>query len=193
MSDIEAIFKHQAFLLERFDEIEARNLEISLESPPLDLASIQGQERIRQYAWRLFEEAVETFDSCWHLDIERGHEELIDCLHFFVNLFILCGIPSTATVRPAWLIDYPDRPQFSQTWSDFVLKLGRAIHCLTWHPWKQKSPDKSFDRIDFEAKLIACYWTFLELCLSTGLRESQLYEKYMVKNRINHARIDSGV
>ena len=98
---LEAIFSQQHHLMDKYKDIEARNLGSSYPLCPVDMNSCQGQQKLKDYAWRITEEIGESMSSLknkpWkstHVatDVDHYREELADAFHFFVELCILSGI-----------------------------------------------------------------------------------------------------
>lgn len=96
---LEAIFKRQRELEEKYHDIEKANGALC-PSKPLDLNTFQGQERARMLIYRVAEELFEAGNclrnKAWKqsqvpVDMDHFVEELADAWHFFVQLWIELG------------------------------------------------------------------------------------------------------
>ncbi len=97
---LKAIFEHQHKLAVKFNEIEDRNGLLICKDIPVNLHDRFGQDRLKSFAWRVTEELAEAMgclkNRAWKLthyqtDEDHYYEEIIDALHFFVELMILSG------------------------------------------------------------------------------------------------------
>lgn len=98
---LKLIFDRQRKLMEKYHDIELKNKCLQTGDVPVDIQTTLGQQRLKDFAWRLTEEIGEAM-SClknkpWkqtHMetDVEHYKEEIIDAFHFFVELCILSGI-----------------------------------------------------------------------------------------------------
>lgn len=95
------IFDRQRELMEKYHEIEKKNELLTTELVPVDLNSAKGQQRLKDFAWRITEELGEAMNCLknkpWkqtHMltDVDHYVEELIDGFHFYIELLILSGI-----------------------------------------------------------------------------------------------------
>jgi NTP pyrophosphatase (non-canonical NTP hydrolase) len=95
------IFTMQLELMEKYHPIEKKNDLLITEDVPVNLQSYKGQQRLKDFAWRITEELGEAM-SClknkpWKAtpmdtDVDHYKEEIADAFHFFVELCILSGI-----------------------------------------------------------------------------------------------------
>jgi len=101
MDKLEAIFQKQRELLEKFHEIEASHGLLPDPNIPVNLETHQGQAVIKSRAWNVTEELAEAMNELknrpwkqktYPVDLEAFYEELVDALHFFVELCILSGL-----------------------------------------------------------------------------------------------------
>ena len=97
---LEAIFTRQRELMEKYDDIERRNGSLQTGDVPVDLNDHRGQARLKDFAWRITEELGEAMNCLknkpWkqtQMETDQTHyaEEIVDALHFFVELCILSG------------------------------------------------------------------------------------------------------
>lgn len=100
MSDkLDLIFEEQAQLAKQWGPIEnANGFPVK---PILDLTIPEDQMVAKSFAWFITEELGEAMNELknrpWKLmkkpvDIEHFREELVDALHFYVELLIHCGL-----------------------------------------------------------------------------------------------------
>lgn len=95
-----SIFAKQRELMRKYEEIEQKNGLLTTSDVPVNLHDRFGQQRLKDFAWRVTEEIGEAMNCLknkpWkqtHMQTDEAHykEELIDALHFFVELLILSG------------------------------------------------------------------------------------------------------
>ena len=195
------IFSMQRSLMHHFMEIERRNGLLITDQVPVNITSFAGQARLRDFAWRVVEEYIEARD-----ELQRaGHsdafaEEMIDTLHFLVELAILSGVEATSytdLIHDPRLPDRLDHLVQCQSFDSlriledrFLSLLGQAMHGLKNRPWKQAHRDTDVAR--YQATIRAALATFLALCAGHGLSASKIFGEYERKHAINHERIKGG-
>lgn len=200
MDRLVRIFEMQRSLMHHFMEIERRNGLLITDQVPVNITSFAGQARLRDFAWRVVEEFIEARD-----ELQRaGHsdafaEEMIDTLHFLVELAILSGVEATSYTDPStdrW-DDRLDQLVRCQSFDSlriledrFLSLLGQAMHGLKNRPWKQAHRDTDVAR--YQATIRAALATFLALCAGHGLSASKIFGEYERKHAINHERIKGG-
>lgn len=96
---LEAMFKRQGELEEKYHDIEIKNGALC-PNKPLDLNTFKGQERARMLIYRISEELYEAGNclrnKAWKqsqvpVDMDHFVEELADAWHFFLQLWIELG------------------------------------------------------------------------------------------------------
>lgn len=101
MDKLEAIFQKQRELLEKFHEIEASHGLLPDPNIPVNLETHQGQAVIKSRAWNVAEELAEAMNELknrpwkqktYPVDLAKYYEEIVDALHFFIELCILSGL-----------------------------------------------------------------------------------------------------
>jgi len=102
---IQMIFNRQLELLEKYREIEVKNLpHVVPEKIPVEINSYMGQDQIRQrFFWAIIEisEALDCLknkpwkQSMVEVDVDHYREEIADALHFFIEGCILSGITAS--------------------------------------------------------------------------------------------------
>ena len=94
-----AIFEKQKALHEKYVDIESKK-GILTSAGPVDINTCTGQQVLKDFMWRVTEEIGETANCLknkpWKqseilTDEAHYREELIDALHFFIELLILSG------------------------------------------------------------------------------------------------------
>jgi hypothetical protein len=102
------IFEEQKRLMEKYHGIEEKNGAAVIHEYPFDLDSRKAQIRLKDMAWRITEELGEATQALEiHPDIIEHHqEELMDGLHFYVELLIVSGIPHTMVLTGDETMDY---------------------------------------------------------------------------------------
>jgi len=97
---LEMIFARQKELIKKYEHIEAQNNLLQTPLCPVEIDSQHGQQRLKDFAWRITEELGEAMNCLknkpWkqtHMETDRTHyeEELVDAFHFFIELCILSG------------------------------------------------------------------------------------------------------
>jgi hypothetical protein len=100
---LEAIFTRQKELMVKYHDIEEANGLLETSDVPVDIHSKEGQQRLKNFAWRVTEELGEAMNTLknkpWkqtHMltDVKHYNEEISDAFHFFIELCILSGIGS---------------------------------------------------------------------------------------------------
>lgn len=96
---LEAMFKRQKELEEKYHDIEKKNGAL-VQELPLNLDTFRGQERARMLIYRIAEELFEAGNclrnKAWkqsQIPVDNDHfvEELADAWHFFLQLWIELG------------------------------------------------------------------------------------------------------
>ena len=199
---LKSIFNHQRELMGRFHAIEQSN-GFRRAALPLCLDRHISQERLRGLAWHVIEEFGEAVEA----PINEFHEEMVDTLHFLVELMITAGcevhhmvsVVDTEHDSLSYLYMQAEKewpagfspPTVEVCQLSFVISLARAMHVLKNKPWKQTS--REVDIPVFFARLRIALVDFIALCRWSGLPAQELYDRYFQKNAINHQRIEQGV
>jgi hypothetical protein len=97
---LDAIFQRQKELMEKYHVIEEENGLLQTKLCPVNIDSQHGQQRLKDFAWRITEELGEAMNCLknkpWkqtHMETDTVHyeEEIVDAFHFFIELCILSG------------------------------------------------------------------------------------------------------
>lgn len=188
------IFTRQQELMARYHTIEARNGLLTYSTLPADLNNPFAQMRLKYLAWCFVEELVEAAEVATTPTLL--HEELMDALHFLVELLITSGI------QPGHL------PQFETTFGEdarmeppaqlllesyafsATKEVGLAMHLLKNRSWKQTTTVT--DEATYRYKLMKAVLAFGVLCQEAGMGADQVYAGYLGKAAINQQRQDGG-
>lgn len=112
---LRALFNRQRELMRKYHEIEKTNIGfipfgMNPEDPHatgLDIQTGPAQQRLKDFFWRITEELGEAANTLknkpWkttHMITDEVHfrEELIDALHFFIEMMILAGFNEESMV-----------------------------------------------------------------------------------------------
>lgn len=177
------IFEKQTALIDKYAEIEG------MPEYPMNINTREGQKWIKDFLWRTTEEMAESYEAyCMEQNEEHTIEELIDGLHFFVELIIIAGkdwewareqldtshpVPLQRNGRPA---------AYWQT----VYYLGLVGNTLKNKPWKQT--EMMTDENKFYANLGMAFKSLFECLAKMGADEQVVYNYYTRKNQVNQFR-----
>lgn len=199
------IFNRQKELMEKYHDIELRSGLLQTEDCPVNLNDRKGQARIKDFAWRVTEELGEALDALYgDDDYVHYKEELIDGLHFLVELTILAGVTPEQLVPDDWDDDMGDMLEGVATffpndlWTDKGLDFVRRLHyvehirllgmtcnCLKNKPWKQSM--MMTDEEAFTTNLKDVWYNYLSLLnMEIGMEET--YQTYFKKSEVNKFR-----
>lgn len=105
---LEAMFKMQGELIEKYLPIEEKAGFLHIEGVPVDIDDPAGQDRMKETAWRIVEELGEAMNCLknkpWKqsplaTDQLHFYEELADFFHFSIELFIEAGLDANKLFR----------------------------------------------------------------------------------------------
>lgn len=199
---LDAIFKRQKELMEKYHVIEAASGLLQTYDVPVDLDDAKGQARIKDFAWRCTEELMEAMDAYQHKI--HFEEEIADALHFLIELIILAGLKPRDMIEhlfhPGEVIPYegespPDKLDllFLSTVGgtfhlrfmimEFLISLGMVCHCLKNKPWVQTQ--RITDKKEFKRRLIKTFLRFIEVCIVAKINAQKLYNLYFRKSEVN--------
>ena len=178
------IFAKQQELVEKYKEIE------KMPSWPLNLDVPDHQKIIKDFKQRGMEEVAEAIEGFRNEEIEHFREELIDGLHFFVELNILSGKKwdSFSYYKHKTRTNVGLQTLYYNT-GVLTEKYGLVMNTLKCKPWKQTHMPT--DQIKFQKKLkeaFEFYIKFLHIC---GMTYDDIYNYYMRKHAVNQFRIRS--
>lgn len=177
------IFDHQRELMKKYHGIEHGNGLLQTQDVPVDIDCRFGQARLKDFAWRVTEELAEATGTS-QIGDPHYKEELIDALHFLVELCILAdNIPSTDMDLDSLIV------QYGVSEYTIIEQLGLAMNCLKNKPWKQTHMLTDVAR--FKLHLGKAFQALVSLLHFNGLNSYDIYDLYFKKNRVNHFRQDS--
>jgi len=175
---LKAIFERQTELLHKYHPIEAKNGLLQTDAHPLDLHCRFSQARIKDMAYRAVEELVESVDAGDH--IEHRQEELVDALHFIVELAICVDF------TPRTLDEYYAAESDCNHVYGIIHHLGMMTHKCRNKPWKQTHQLTDIPR--FYACLDQAFIAFFGLMKHEGLSPGGVYDLYFRKAAVNSFR-----
>jgi len=183
---LKAIFDKQKELAIKYHPIEEKSGLLQTTDFPVDLNDPAGQARLKDLAWRTIEELGEAFE-CINDGDEHFEEELIDGLHFFVELLLSAGIDHKPFTTLESLHEAVMAPfSFSDAAWMFTSELGLCMNCLKNKPWKQTHMET--DVVYLRTKLIGAFIHFVAMLKTAGLSADDIYSYYFKKNKVNQFR-----
>lgn len=204
MDRLAHIFERQAAYLETLKPIYLANgFVLHASKWPLNFQGQHEQEEFRLLAWRYTEELFEAME-CYESGSPPAdyHEEMADALHFLVELCLATGIRYTAltsgfedvTIDADESDDSLDfvfkqvkkDPIYSQRWFGSIRSLGLGMMSLRQRPWRRDSRESN--RAQFVLMMQATFYSFVNVCIRTGITAQELHNAYFAKAKINHQR-----
>jgi dimeric dUTPase (all-alpha-NTP-PPase superfamily) len=198
--------------MDRYHVVEQENLGRVLPDPhKIDLDAQEDQLRLKEYSWRVTEELAEATECVpcdGKLDELHFLEEMIDALHFSVELFIMSGLTvndiTTEPNRLTFLYElWEDSQVFPtasggsrsfyntihiRTWETVEI-LGTTMNCLKNKPWK--TTHMVTDKSEFRRLMAKFMHSLLRLMWVSGFNPKTLTQLYLNKNAVNQFRIGS--
>lgn len=207
-----SIFRDQKTLMEKYHPIEEANGLLITPDVPIDLNCRFGQARLKDMAWRMTEELGEACHALSQGKQELVNEELVDALHFLVELTILADshpvslvyVPGEILPPGVDLLDcifekcktpfvkLPDRTYESVSLACMKLIQNMAMTCnlLKNRPWKQTY--RETDWFAFMERLVQIWDAYIGLCKQAGIDAPLLHILYVSKAKVNRMRQESG-
>lgn len=210
---LEAIFSRQNELIHKYHPLEEKNVGHSLpfadREKPFDLNDPTSQLRLKDFAWRVTEEIAEATECAAAEDQTHFLEELIDALHFLVEMTIYCGIqtydirrymidwiheagspiPGEDSLKIVFKVNLSHAFDTRQYAFGVVESLGKAMNQLKNKPWK--NTHMLTDKERFKALMLEAWLCFIWLLKSAGLDAEKTVIFYLNKNAVNQFRIRS--
>lgn len=195
---LDEIFEKQTNLILKYQEIE------DMPDWPMSIHTRVSQKWIKDFLWRVTEEMGESFEAYVNLGQEttdlalmQAHlthniEELIDALHFLVELLILVGkdanwareLLKNKNEGIQLNIEYP-----AQAYWAVIYYLSMVGNTLKNKPWKQTEMPTDVDKFDLNLGLA---FKALFICFETmDADEAMVFNFYTRKNQVNKFRQDS--
>jgi dimeric dUTPase (all-alpha-NTP-PPase superfamily) len=206
---LEAIFNRQRELIFKYHDIEEKGFGHPIPRGDndfaLDLDDPQCQFRLKDFAWRVTEEITEATEAFEFREQDHFEEELVDALHFLVELLIYSGFkPKDLThyLRVQWDGDNDLLEQFF-TFSPgdtlpfnvhipaymIIEDLGKAMNCLKNKPWKMTH--MLTDRPKYLALVAQAFIDLIGLFKKFNFNAKKVTLLYLNKSEVNKFRIAS--
>jgi hypothetical protein len=206
---LETIFNHQRDLIDKYHLIET---ELVGHYVPSALVEVDGQIkwhhagalniqdrycqlRFKDFAWRITEELTEATLALGEENETHYLEELIDALHFSVELLIMCGMfpvgQSEGDRFEAAFSNSIYGKENSERWHVYrtIEKLGEAMNRLKLKPWKVTA--MLTDEKAFMQSLAEFFAALIDLLKASGFTAKSATQMYLNKNAVNQFRIGS--
>ncbi len=208
---LDLMFKRQHELTIKYLPIEKDNGLLQTSDVPVDIDDRKGQARLKDYAWRVQEELYEATDALVQHPDNREHflEEMIDSIHFFIELNILCGIDSQEikkyyevpnnvdslsyleeTSKLISAVEVKYLPEALLIYTTIGQPIGNAMNKLKNKPWKQTH--MVTDIQSFKDCLMPTWLGYFKvLSEKHGLTAKDIFTLYFKKSEVNKFRIKS--
>jgi hypothetical protein len=192
-------------LMTKYHGIEENNIGHHLPHPPFDLNDRACQLRIKDFCWRITEELGESAEALNPLNEIHVYEELMDALHFLVEVLINIGItPHDITwpagqdllkhcfttfadpVPPLNLTVYNHQQVAIGLYWDVIYQLTLAANCLKLKPWK--STPQLTDEKRFKNYMRSAFYKFIRLVGQMGFTPESVTKLYLNKAAVNGFR-----
>lgn len=191
---LDDIFAKQNELIVKYAPME------NMPAVPMSIHTREGQKWIKDFLWRVTEELGESYEAFIFMSTETDQEkmelhtmhnieELIDALHFFVELIIICGKDANwareQLNRPVTDIEinneYPAQAYWATTY--YLCMVGNT---LKNKPWKQTEMETDSDK--FYDKLGRAFRALFLTLETMGADEQTAFNFYCRKNDVNKFR-----
>jgi len=197
-----AIFEKQMELAKKYVDIE--NMGDLLESTETNVHTMEGQVWLKDFLYRTTEEVGESFEVIlinefakkdWSMicDLDQTHysEELIDSIHFFVELCIIAGIDRSEFLdistygKTSGNMDLTPTGFKVRHW-EIIQNLTLAGNKLRNKKWKKTHV--LTDVPIFTQYLIQAFDSIVACLRAVGLDDCDIYNLYFKKNKVNQFR-----
>lgn len=167
-------------------------------TPPEILALRSVQLRIKESAWRLTEELAEVIEANQFKKEENIREEMVDCLHFLIELSIISYFdsPTPTEETPCWLDKVFEEMSIAAagteggSLAEVIMRLGMSMNLLKNRPWKKTETPVYI--IEYHGRLATLWQAFIVMCITVGFTSQTLYEGYFAKHQVNLDRQNNG-
>jgi hypothetical protein len=179
------IFNRQKELHEKYKGVEGKNrIGLALvEGLPFHLDDPKWQYIIKDFAWRVSEELTEALEAQNDNNHLHCMEEIIDALHFYTELLLLCGYESS-DIDKFW-----DK-ELDEGILTPIYNIGLACNLLKNKPWKSTHLITDHKRFDYY--ILEGYRVLLYLAIQSGLGSMEgIFIIYMKKSMVNKFRMES--
>lgn len=179
------VFNEQKRLMGVYQVIEGHDY-------PVNLDTREGQQRVKDFLWRITEEVGEALDS--NLGPNHVKEEMADALHFLIELSIFTERePSVRDIfeQYRWTKGLAAQGRLNNLGLDSLwIKLARVGRTCKNKPWKQTQIP--IDQRQFTIDLENMVYEFLQTCRHIFFSHTELYTFYLKKGQVNEFRQRSG-
>jgi hypothetical protein len=179
------VFEKQKSLMEKYKEIER------LPDLPLNIDLAVSQVIIKDFKQRGMEEIAEAIEGFRNNEMLHFKEELIDALHFFVELSLLTGKDyDYYDYKYNQKVDNVSLNNLYQKTGMLTEKFGLLMNTLKNKPWKQSqvlTDVNKFNKLLKES--FEYYIKYLHEC--GGMNYIDIYNIYCKKNEVNNFRIST--
>lgn len=203
---LDAIFKRQTELMDKYDPLEEKNTGLTFPHGIFDLNDPRSQWRLKDFAWRVTEELAEATECAYEEDQTHFLEELIDALHFFIEMSIHSGFTPNTLGETIYAFDAQPNllqrlfvdAQLPPNHQDSVIEIlawgvvenvGLAMNCLKNKPWKQTQ--MITDKARYAECMIKAFKALIMLLKAAGFDAESLTRMYLNKSDVNRFRIRS--
>jgi len=205
---LKTIFTHQRNLMESYHAIEENNVGHRIPAASyrelvdgyrtirwqyaggLDLNDRASQLRIKSFCWRVTEEISEATCAMGEENSVHFQEEVIDALHFLVELMCLSGIEPGELILDPPRKKHAKEPEYVRESAYLVVeKLGQMANCLKGKEWKTTmmlTDEKNFRYLARET--FKEFNNFLGVC---GFDKESTTLMYLRKHKVNQFRVNS--
>lgn len=196
---LKAIFDRQKELWDKYHHIEVRSGLRITEDCPVNLDDRKGQFQIKDYLWRIVEELGEALDAQAIGDKAHFQEELMDGLHFLVEMTLLVD-RNYDNILPDWthekdyLEDLVERARRTigrgsgiDFWvTKFIMSIGMLGNCLKNKPWKQSMMKTNLEA--FYSRLAMVWTGYITILVAAGMDAQSIVDIYLRKSQVNKFR-----
>ena len=211
---LDLIFERQHSLAIKYLPVEKENGLLQTEIFPGDLDDRFSQARMKDFAWRVQEELYEALEALVIHKDNMVHfvEEMIDAVHFYVELCLFCGY-DTKSIKEFYAIpDGVDKFTYLAELAKQVNEksgsmdkaiptallvsatigqgIGNAMNKLKNKPWKQTH--MVTDKEAFKVNLLSAWLGFFRVLGNKyDLKAEDIFTCYFKKSEVNNFRIAS--
>lgn len=189
---MEAIFNRQKELMVKYGPMEYASGVVATDKCPVNLNDKYGQAKIKDFSWRVMEELGEALEAYRINDMVHFKEELVDGLHFLVELTINTGIdPFDGIGNDNDKLEYmfnKNRSTLSlaNRVSYFVEDIGCMCNCLKNKPWKQSQMLTDISK--FTEKLRLVWDSYFRVLTYIFCDSNEVVDTYLKKSQVNKFR-----
>jgi hypothetical protein len=177
-----AIFDKQLELINKYKDIE------KLPDFPFNLDVAENQKLIKDFKQRGMEEVAESIEGFRKKEFDHFKEELIDGLHFFVEMNILVGKKWDDFKYYNYRVNpKPSLQSIYYHTGELTEKYGLLMNTLKNKPWKQTQI--ATDQAKFFKLLKEAFEFYVKFMHYCGLSYDEIFNLYHKKHYVNEFRI----